>query len=56
MQNKFIVVLPVNIQQLSLGFSTYKETKTIVCEAGTALEVYNKYPQAIIIQPVKVEE
>ncbi len=53
MQSKFVVVIPLNIQKLNLGFSTYKETATIVCEATTALEVYMKYPQALVIQQLK---
>jgi hypothetical protein len=53
MKSKFVVILPLNIQQLNLGFYTYKETATIVCEASTAIEVYMKYPQAIAIKQME---
>jgi hypothetical protein len=54
MNNRFVVILPLNVQQLNYGFTSYKETTSIVCEASSVFELYKKYPNALIIQKLKV--
>jgi len=50
MLNKFLVIIPVNVQKLENGFSSFNKITTVVCEASTLLEVYMKYPLALKIK------
>ncbi len=55
MKNKFIVVVPSNIQKLNMGFATFNLTEKFVCEAMTVLDVYRQYPHAIIVKQLKTD-
>ena len=53
MSEKFIVILPHNIQKLGQGFSSYDSTRRLIYESDSITEVHIKYPDAIIIQRIK---
>ena len=53
MMNNFLVVVPLNVKKLEMGLPTLKKTTAVVCAADTLIEVYMKYPHALIIKQLE---